>query len=258
MGSFGRINVSVFTPLCLGGFDAAISCLLFKTETKSSGERRRRVWCEWWNNDLCIQLRAWLEETFPRIQFVDAHRWTQTTYSYYILHSLKENTLFFPFFFLTIELFCLSLHFRLGKTWRLVCIQIINLDLLLEGERLICYVLETPFDFPFFFFFRGGETCLFCLACLFSSKGHWLLTSPVSNLWPQRPGEPLIILTQVLAVHHGIWSPWAKIFLTSLEMSFFCWFARFISAHMELVGKGQLIYNKLVSCSNSHCFWSLR
>ncbi len=25
-----RINVSVFTPLCLGGFDTAISCLLFK------------------------------------------------------------------------------------------------------------------------------------------------------------------------------------------------------------------------------------
>lgn len=67
--------------------------------------------------------------------------------------SLLEGTVsffFFILFFKSIELFCLSFHFRLGKTRRLVCIQLINLDLSLEGVGLICYVLKTPFDFPFF------------------------------------------------------------------------------------------------------------
>lgn len=79
---------------------------------------------------------------------------------------------FFILFFKSIELFCLSFHFRLGKTRRLVCIQLINLDLSLEGEGLICYVLKTPFDFPFFFRLGGWEKCLFCLNSLPDSKRH--------------------------------------------------------------------------------------
>lgn len=77
------------------------------------------------------------------------------TFSNYVMHYLKEKCAFSIFPLLNF-MFCLSFHFRLGKTLRLVCIQIINLDLSLEGERLICYVLEMPFDFPFFFF-KGRE-----------------------------------------------------------------------------------------------------
>lgn len=42
-----------------------------------------------------------------------------------------------------------------------MCIQIINLDLLLEGERLICYVLETLFGFLFLFFSKAERNACF-------------------------------------------------------------------------------------------------
>lgn len=101
--------------------------------------------------------------------------------------SLSEGTLsfFFILFFKSIELFCLSFHFRLGKTRRLVCIQLINLDLSLEGEGLICYVLKTLFDFPFFFHSEvGRNVCFVLLLSLTRRDTPTPCLSPLGNLSP--------------------------------------------------------------------------
>lgn len=139
-----------------------------KWRAKAMRKDGKRVWCEWWNNDLHIQVmykqRAWLEGAFPWVAptegicVVDVHCFQKAETDIQELHLafFGGKVLFFPFFE-KYWIILFILHFRLGKTWRFVCIQIINLDLSLEGERLICYVLETWFDFPFFFFQRQRE-----------------------------------------------------------------------------------------------------
>ena len=71
-----------------------------------------------------------------------------------------------------------------------MCIQIINLDLSLEGERLICYVLETLFDFPFlsffFFFFSQQQREMLVLSRL-SLKLKGTLTPSKSSQQPLTP-----------------------------------------------------------------------
>lgn len=57
-GELCRINVSVFIPLCLGGFDTAINCLLFKM-TNSKGRK--------WKSFRMHKQRVWLEGAVPRV-----------------------------------------------------------------------------------------------------------------------------------------------------------------------------------------------
>lgn len=68
-----------------------------------------------------------------------------------------------------------------------MCIQIINLDLSLEGERLICYVLETLFDFPFLFFFFLQQRREMLVSSRLSLKLKGTLTPNKSS---QRPLTP--------------------------------------------------------------------
>lgn len=155
VGEMGSFAGSMCLCLCLSVLvvlTLPLTASYFKWPTaKGEGEReyfrmhKQRMWLEGGSSSSCSNSRGlccWCLLFSLETQVNKGN-------TIHLLHlSFFEGTVFFFQFLKTIELFCLPFHFRLGKTWRLVCIQIINLDLSLEGERLICYVLKTPFDFP--------------------------------------------------------------------------------------------------------------
>lgn len=146
------IDASVFTPLCLGASDTPINHRpsVRRTwppgpqEQRREGEPAAAVSCERWG-------------LAQRMFVLPAGKhWQKCAHARLTLASRGLRYIFLLFFFSvfrSVELFCLPFHFSLGKTRRLARIQLINLDLSLEGLGLICYVLKTPLDFPSSFSF---------------------------------------------------------------------------------------------------------
>lgn len=208
-------------PPCLLGFDTVISDLKWSSWLTAKGEGKfdvndgmrtsaYRQCTSRWPGRKGHFLELFQQQGFVLGMFAALEETDRRRAQGHIESFFERQALFFHFlfcFFSTIELFCLSFHYRLGETWRPVCIQIINLDLSLEGERLICYVLKTLFDFfllcPFPFFLSKMERHACFVSPVSLAQTHWPLTRPVGNLWPRRPQQPLIIWAEGLTVHHG-------------------------------------------------------
>lgn len=131
---------------------------------------------------------------------------------------------------------------RLFVLRRLSCIHIINLDLLPEGDRLICYVSESSFDFCFQR--RRGMHVLSRLSLQLKAT----LTANKSRQPPLTPTIWAAIDQSITGISKAPWDLKSRCNYTSRSVS--CRFAGLIFGHMDLVGTAQQVSNKLVSCKN--------